>query len=62
MALLKLNKFHWHLVDDQGWRIEIKKFPKLIEIGSKREKSMLKFDKKNPLYDNVPHKGFYTQE
>ncbi|MCK4383562.1 MAG: family 20 glycosylhydrolase, partial [Candidatus Lokiarchaeota archaeon] len=37
MALLKLNTFHWHLTDDQGWRIEIKKYPLLTEIGSKRE-------------------------
>ncbi|MHA1630383.1 MAG: beta-N-acetylhexosaminidase [Candidatus Heimdallarchaeota archaeon] len=37
MAFLKLNKFHWHLVDDQGWRIEIKRYPKLVEIGSRRK-------------------------
>ena len=38
MALLKMNIFQWHLTDDQGWRIEIKKYPKLTEIGSKRIK------------------------
>ena len=36
MSFLKLNSFHWHLVDDQGWRIEIKKYPKLTEVGAWR--------------------------
>ena len=36
LSLFKINTFHWHLTDDQGWRIEIKKYPKLTEIGSKR--------------------------
>ena len=38
LALYKMNTFHWHLTDDQGWRIEIKKYPKLTEIGSVRKK------------------------
>jgi len=61
MALLKLNKFHWHLTDDQGWRIEIKKYPKLIEIGSKREETQegSRFSKKR---DGLSHSGYYTQE
>ncbi len=61
MALLKLNKFHWHLTDDQGWRIEIKKYPKLIEIGSKREETQVGgfLSKKR---DGIPHAGFYSQE
>ncbi|NHK32283.1 MAG: beta-N-acetylhexosaminidase [Asgard group archaeon] len=61
MALHKLNKFHWHLVDDQGWRVEIKKYPKLIEIGSKRKIKTKRGEK--PLPDNEQlYGGFYTQE
>jgi hexosaminidase len=59
MALQKMNVFHWHLTEDQGWRIEIIKYPKLTEIGSYRagtSKTML--GKKD---DGVPHCGFYTQ-
>ncbi len=51
LATLKINKFHWHLTDDQGWRIEIKQYPKLTEIGAKRG------SKKSTVYH-----GFYTQE
>ncbi len=69
MALLKLNTFHWHLTDDQGWRIEIKRYPRLIEIGSKRKGTTVS---KNKLYvnskldnnktDGTPVIGYYTQE
>ena len=64
IAMHKMNKFHWHLTDDQGWRIEIKNYPKLTEIGSIREKTIIghaRFAGKNPRYDNIIHKGFYTQ-
>ncbi len=61
MAALKLNVFHWHLVDDQGWRIEIRKYPKLTEVGSKRKESQIG-GWKNDKYDGKPHEGFYTQE
>ncbi|MGC2234636.1 MAG: family 20 glycosylhydrolase [Pyrinomonadaceae bacterium] len=62
MAQYKFNKFHWHLTDDQGWRIEIKKYPKLTEIGSKRKESA-KGRVLNPYTgDGVPVEGFYTQE
>lgn len=63
MAFLKMNIFHWHLVDDQGWRIEIKKYPKLTEIGSKRKSTQigpLQWD--SPIQSAEPHEGFYTQE
>ncbi|MGB2868866.1 MAG: family 20 glycosylhydrolase [Bacteroidota bacterium] len=53
MAAYKLNTFHWHLTEDQGWRIEIKKYPRLTEIGSQRAETM---------GDSTPHGGFYTQE
>jgi hexosaminidase len=62
MAFLKMNVFHWHLVDDQGWRIEIKKYPKLTEIGSKRKSTQigpLEWD--SPIQSAEPHEGFYTQ-
>ncbi|WP_438712589.1 family 20 glycosylhydrolase [Aquimarina muelleri] len=51
LSLFKINKFHWHLTDDQGWRIEIKKYPKLTEIGSIRKNE-----------DGSIHQGYYTQE
>lgn len=61
MALLKMNVFHWHLTDDQGWRIEIKKYPKLTEIGSKRDSTEINHFHSN-VFDGKPHSGFYTQE
>ena len=64
LAMNKMNTFHWHLTDDQGWRIEIKKFPKLTEIGSKRSKTLVDY-----YYVNYPQvfqeeeiSGYYTQE
>lgn len=60
MAVHKLNTLHWHLTDDQGWRIEIKKYPKLTEIGSIRHKTMIRKEWDN--YDTTPHGGFYTQD
>ncbi|MCG8321866.1 MAG: beta-N-acetylhexosaminidase, partial [Cytophagales bacterium] len=63
MALLKMNVFHWHLVDDQGWRIEIKKYPLLTEVGSKRKSTQVGALKWNsPIQSAEPHEGFYTQE
>lgn len=60
MALLKMNTFHWHLTDDQGWRIEIKKYPKLTEIGSKRKNTQKA--RKSDERTGEPHEGFYTQQ
>lgn len=60
LALHKINRLHWHLTDDQGWRIEIKKFPRLTEIGSTRDETVL--GKNTGKYDSIPHGGFYTQE
>ncbi len=64
MASYKLNNFHWHLTDDQGWRLEIKKYPKLTEIGSMRAQTKVgKFSgNDSDLYDNTPYGGFYTQD
>ena len=62
MAQYKFNQFHWHLTDDQGWRIEIKKYPKLTEIGSKRSESHEGRYSTTFKGDGVPVEGFYTQE
>jgi len=65
ISIHKMNKFHWHLTDDHGWRIEIKQYPKLTEIGSMRDGTLIghsRFAGKNPKFDNIPHGGFYTQE
>lgn len=61
MFRLKLNVFHWHLSDDQGWRIEIKKYPKLTEIGSKRSFTQVGGWGSSKTED-IPHGGYYTQE
>lgn len=60
LALHNMNYFHWHLTEDQGWRIEIKKYPKLTEIGSIRKYTMV--EKNFDQYDNTPYGGYYTQE
>ncbi len=60
MALHKLNTLHWHLTEDQGWRVEIKKYPKLTEVGSKRDASPTMGNRNKP--DGKPYAGFYTQE
>ena len=61
MAIYKLNTFHWHLTEDQGWRIEIKKYPLLTQVSSIRKETMLGHyrDKK---YDGKPYGGYYTQD
>ena len=60
MALYKLNRFHWHLTDDQGWRAEIKKYPKLTEVGAFRNGTVIKKDWGSN--DGVRYGGYYTQE
>jgi hexosaminidase len=61
MAMYKLNQFHWHLTEDQGWRIEIKKYPKLTEVGAYRKETTLGHYDDRKL-DGKPYGGFYTQE
>lgn len=61
LALHNMNTFHWHLTEDQGWRIEIKKYPKLTEIGSMRSRTVVGRAGSGK-YDNTPYGGFYTQE
>jgi len=60
MALHKFNTFHWHLTEDQGWRIEIKKYPRLTEIGSKRAETPIPSNRKKG--DGKPYGGYYTQD
>ena len=63
MALHKMNTFHWHLTEDQGWRIEIRKYPKLTEIGAWRDETMVGHYSDQPRkYDGQRHGGFYTHE
>lgn len=65
MALLKMNKFHWHLTNDAGWRIEIKAFPLLTQIGSKRDSTQINDNGKkwkSEISDHKAHSGFYTQQ
>ena len=61
MAKHKFNTFHWHLADDQGWRIEIKKYPLLTEIGSVRKKTMIGHINDIAGTDTIAYGGFYTQ-
>ncbi|MEG2612829.1 MAG: beta-N-acetylhexosaminidase, partial [Alistipes sp.] len=66
LAMHKINVFHWHLTDDQGWRIEIKKYPKLTQIGSIRKQTLIGKDPGGDYthseFDGTPYGGFYTQE
>ncbi|MGE5360211.1 MAG: beta-N-acetylhexosaminidase [Bacteroidales bacterium] len=65
LALHKMNTFHWHLTDDQGWRIEIRKYPKLTEVGAWRKQTVTGHQPdrmEDAKYDGVPHGGFYTQD
>ena len=61
MAAHKVNIFHWHLTEDQGWRIEIKKYPLLTEKGQWRKETVVG-SLKSGVYDGIPHGGYYTQE
>ena len=60
IALHNVNKFHWHLTDDQGWRIEIKKYPKLTEVGAWRSETVIGHN--TGKFNGKPHGGFYTQD
>ncbi|MDH6434779.1 hexosaminidase [Streptomyces sp. SAI-144] len=61
MAAHKLNVFHFHLTDDQGWRVEIKRYPRLTEVGSWRARTKFGHGA-SPLWEEKPHGGFYTQD
>jgi len=61
MAAIKMNVFHWHLTDDQGWRIEIKKYPRLVQVGSRRKNTQVG-GYISPMRSGKPHEGHYTQD
>lgn len=60
LALHNMNTFHWHLTEDQGWRLEIKKYPRLTSVGSIREMTVV--GRNSGVYDSIPYGGFYTQD
>ncbi len=62
LARYKLNTFHWHLTEDQGWRIEIERYPRLTEVGAFRRETMLEKNFDPYVGDGIPHGGFYTKE
>lgn len=63
MAFYKFNTFHWHLTDDQGWRVEIKKYPELTRIGGRRDSTLIGHYNDVPWkFDQTPTHGFYTQD
>ncbi|MBO7265733.1 MAG: beta-N-acetylhexosaminidase [Alistipes sp.] len=62
LAAHKVNRLHWHLTDDQGWRIEIKAYPELTEKGSMRKETLIGHGLNPENWDGVPHGGYYTQE
>lgn len=63
LAMYKFNTFHWHLTEDQGWRIEIKRYPKLTETGAWRSETLIGSARDQPpRYDGQRYGGFYTQE
>ena len=62
LALHKINRFHWHLTDDQGWRIEIRQYPELTRIGSSRSETVVGHHYHSHTYDGTPYGGYYTQD
>jgi hexosaminidase len=63
LALQKINRFHWHLTDDQGWRIQIQQYPRLTEVGAARKQTQVGgWAWGKPRFDEQPYGGFYTQD
>ncbi|UCF20550.1 MAG: family 20 glycosylhydrolase [Gemmatimonadota bacterium] len=62
LAMYKMNTFHWHLTEDQGWRIEIKKYPRLTQVGGFRKETILEKNFDPYIGDRIPYGGYYTQE
>ena len=62
LALHKLNKFHWHLTEDQGWRIEIKRYPELSKVSAYRNQTLIGRNRLSKVYDNTPYGGIFTQD
>lgn len=62
LSMHKINTFHWHLTEDQGWRIEIKKYPELTKVGAFRNETIIGMNRDDGVYDGIRYGGFYTQE
>ena len=62
MAMYKLNTFHWHLTEDQGWRLEINQYPQLTETSSWRDETVVGHASRSKVYDGIGYGGFYTQK
>lgn len=62
LALHKLNKFHWHLTEDQGWRIEIKRYPELSKVSAYRNQTLVGRNRRSKTYDNTVYGGIFTQD
>ena len=62
LALHKINKFHWHLTEDQGWRIEIKRYPELSQVGAYRNQTIIGRNRKSKVYDGTRYGGVFTQD
>ncbi len=62
LAMYKMNTFHWHLTEDQGWRIEIEKYPRLTEVGGFRKETILARNFEPYIGDRKPYGGYYTQD
>lgn len=62
LALHKINKFHWHLTEDQGWRIEIKRYPELSQVGAYRKETLIGRNRKSKVYDGTRYGGVFTQD
>ena len=62
LALHKINTFHWHLTDDQGWRIEIKRYPELTQTGAMRKQTLVGRYRTSKEYDGTPYGGYFTQD
>jgi hexosaminidase len=62
LASYKLNVFHWHLTEDQGWRLEIDRYPRLTEVGANREETILERNFDPYVGDGIPYGGFYTRD
>jgi len=62
ISMYKMNVFHWHLTEDQGWRIEIEKYPRLTEVGAFRSETMLEKNLEPYVGDGIPHGGFYSRQ
>lgn len=62
LALHKINKFHWHLTEDQGWRIEIKRYPELSQVAAYRDETIVGKNRTSTTYDNTRYGGVFTQD